>query len=96
MHDLFIPYIFAIFFVCVILRLVYKKTRSKKSNETFNPDTWIKYNFMDLEKRPKQSGKYFVHRKDGKMHWETWNGSGFAYNDNSITYFRNILPPPNC
>ena len=46
---------------------------------------WIKYDFNILESRPPKYGKYFVHRKDGKVHLETWNGSGFAYNNNVIT-----------
>ncbi len=32
-------------------------------------------------------GKYLVVRKDGKMHLETFNGSGWAYNHNSIAYY---------
>lgn len=48
---------------------------------------WIPYNFYDIKSRPKETGKYFVQRKDGKVHWETWNGSGFAYNNNVITHY---------
>lgn len=54
---------------------------------------WIPYNFNDLSTRPKTSGKYFVHRKDGKVHWETWNGQGWAYNGNVITHWQDIKPP---
>jgi len=32
-------------------------------------------------------GRYLVMRKDGKMHLETFNGTGWAYNNNSIIYF---------
>jgi hypothetical protein len=32
-------------------------------------------------------GKYLVVRKDGKKHFETFNGTGWAYNDNSIIAF---------
>lgn len=38
-------------------------------------DDWIKFDFNKMETRPIRYGKYFVHRKDGKVHWETWNGS---------------------
>lgn len=43
---------------------------------------------------PKEYDKYFVCRKDGKVHWETWNGSGWAYNHESITHWMVIAPPP--
>jgi len=46
-----------------------------------------------LASRPKVSGKYFVCRKDGKVHWETWNGSGWAYNEASIKYWKDIKAP---
>lgn len=56
-------------------------------------DEWVEYDFNVLESRPPEYGKYFVHRKDGKVHWETWNGSGWAYNEKVITHWRKVLPP---
>lgn len=56
-------------------------------------DEWIEYDWNKIESRPKESEKYFVHRKDGKVHWEKWNGSGWAYNEKVITHYRKILPP---
>ena len=56
---------------------------------------WVAYDFHNVASRPTKSGKYFVHRKDGKVHWETWNGGGWAYNDNVITYWSEIIPPSN-
>lgn len=50
---------------------------------------WKKY----PEEKPKHYDKYFVMRKDGKVHWETWNGTGFAYNNNEITHFLIISKP---
>ena len=50
---------------------------------------WVAY----PETRPDKYGKYFVHRKDGKTHWETWNTSGFAYNDKVITHWMEVKPP---
>ncbi|HMT01790.1 MAG TPA: hypothetical protein PKD00_00530 [Burkholderiales bacterium] len=32
-------------------------------------------------------GKYLVVRKDGKVHFETYNGTGWAYNHKVITHF---------
>lgn len=52
---------------------------------------WISYDFYTS--RPPKPDVYFVCRKDGKIHWETWNGSGWAYNHNSIKYFAEIIKP---
>lgn len=54
---------------------------------------WIAYDWNKPETRPKKHGKYFVHRKDGKIHMETWNGSGWAYNEKVITHYQEIKPP---
>lgn len=52
---------------------------------------WIEFDWQNS--RPDEYGKYFIRRKDGKIHWETWNGSGWAYNGNVITHFAVIYPP---
>jgi hypothetical protein len=54
---------------------------------------WIPYDFLVLESRPKTYGKYFICRKDGKVHWETWNGNGWAYNETVIKYWKDIKAP---
>ena len=54
---------------------------------------WVSFDFMKLETRPKKYGKYLICRKDGKIHLETWNGSGWAYNHNEIRYWAEIIPP---
>lgn len=54
---------------------------------------WIKFDFNILASRPTTCGKYFVCRKDGKIHMETWNGSGWAYNHNEIRYYAEIINP---
>ncbi len=57
------------------------------------PDSkWIKYDFNIIESRPKETIKYVVQRKDGKIHMEKWNGSGWAYNGNVITHYLIIKP----
>jgi hypothetical protein len=38
-------------------------------------------------------GKYLVVRKDGKKHFETFNGTSWAYNNNSIIAY--YLPKIN-
>ena len=58
-----------------------------------NVGGWVAYDWHKPETRPKAYGKYFVHRKDGKVHWETWNGSGWAYNETVITHWQKIEPP---
>lgn len=54
---------------------------------------WITYDWNTIESRPTEYGKYLVCRKDGKIHWETWNGSGWAYNNNVITHWALIFSP---
>jgi hypothetical protein len=54
---------------------------------------WVAFDFMKIETRPTKYGKYLITRKDGKIHWETWNGSGWAYNHNEIRYWAEIKPP---
>ena len=54
---------------------------------------WVAFDFYKLETRPPKYGKYLIVRKDGKIHWETWNGSGWAYNHNEIRYWAEIKPP---
>jgi len=54
---------------------------------------WVPYNFENKESRPALYGRYLVMRKDGKVHWEVWNGSGWAYNENSITHWKTIELP---
>jgi hypothetical protein len=39
------------------------------------------------EKNKLEYGKYLIVRKDGKIHFEVYNGTGFAYNDNSIVFY---------
>jgi hypothetical protein len=58
-----------------------------------NNNGWVAYDFKKPETRPKKYDRYFVHRKDGKVHWEIWNGSAWAYNENSITHWKEIDLP---
>lgn len=59
----------------------------------FGAYKWVEYDWDNRESHPEKYGKYFVRRKDGKIHWETWNGSGWAYNGNVITHYVVIYPP---
>jgi hypothetical protein len=54
---------------------------------------WSKFNKLDITTYPPEYGKYLIQRKDGKIHWETWNGSGWAYNGNEIRYWAVIIKP---
>jgi hypothetical protein len=38
-------------------------------------------------KKTIEYGRYLVVRKDGKKHLETFNGTGWAYNNDSIIAF---------
>lgn len=54
---------------------------------------WVAFDWSKIETRPAKYGKYLVCRKDGKIHWETWNGSGWAYNHDEIRFWAVITPP---
>jgi hypothetical protein len=56
-------------------------------------NNWVAYKFSIVSSRPKEYGQYIIHRKDGKVHLETWNGSGWAYNENVITHYMEITKP---
>ena len=44
--------------------------------------------------KPTEYGKYEVYRAGcEKQHYETWNNTGWAYNNNDITHWRDIIPP---
>jgi len=54
---------------------------------------WVAFDFDIINTRPPEYGKYLITRKDGKIHWETWNGSGWAYNHKEIRFWAHITPP---
>ena len=54
---------------------------------------WIKYDFNDIESRPSKYDRYVVHRLDGKIHLEIWNGNGWAYNEKVITHYMILTSP---
>lgn len=70
---------------------VNKQTES--SNSAKPVINWMACNYVTGEGMPDKYGKYLIYRKDGKIHWETWNGSGWAYNHNEIRYWAEIKPP---
>lgn len=44
--------------------------------------------------KPSVSKQYEVYRAGArKQHYEMWNGTGWAYNNNDITHFREIKAP---
>jgi hypothetical protein len=81
----------------ILVELDYDKITSKEAQKQilllFAFINWVSFDFMKLETRPQKYGKYLICRKDGKIHWETWNGSGWAYNHNEIRYWAEIKPP---
>lgn len=56
-------------------------------------NSWNKYEIGKTDTYPKEYDKYFICRKDGKIHWETWNGIGWAYNNDVIIYWAKIIKP---
>lgn len=71
---------------------LYEHIKEKESKPAME---WIAFDHDKPESRPKEYGKYLICRKDGKIHWETWNGTGWAYNHNEIRYYALIIPPQN-
>jgi len=52
---------------------------------------WRKY----PEEKPTDYGTYWVYRKGcKKAHKETWNNTGWAYNNNDITHWRHLPENP--
>jgi hypothetical protein len=47
----------------------------------------IKYTNSIEQIKSIKSGRYLVIRKDGKMHFEQFNGTGWAYNNNVIEWY---------
>jgi hypothetical protein len=69
------------------------ETTADKLLDLFAVINWVAFDWNKIETRPTAYGKYLICRKDGKIHWETWNGSGWAYNNNEIRYWAVIVPP---
>ncbi len=55
--------------------------------------TWREFDWNKIETRPTTPDRYLICRKDGKIHWEKWNGSGWAYNHNEIRFWAVITKP---
>lgn len=51
---------------------------------------WLEY----PKHKPTESGRFEVYRAGAKkQHYERWNTTGWAYNNNDITHFRRIITP---
>ena len=58
--------------------------------------SWVIYDWDIPNTRPPEYGRYLIVLKDGKMHFEIWNGSGWAYSANkAVVYWAKILTPIN-
>ena len=64
-----------------------------KMLESQSTQSWTIYSWDNPVSHPPAYGSYFVQRKDGKIHWEIWNGAGWAYNEKVITHWAKIFPP---
>ena len=54
---------------------------------------WVKFDINNRNTWPSKYGKYLISRKDDIRHFETWNGTGWAYHHKSITDYAVVLPP---
>lgn len=51
--------------------------------------------WIPVSERPDKYGEYWVYRqKANKVHKETWNGTGWAYNGNQITHWMPLPEKP--
>lgn len=57
---------------------------------TYTP---IKYTNTPNQRSSIETGRYLVVRKDGKVHFEKFNGTGWAYNNETIEFY--YLPKIN-
>lgn len=49
---------------------------------------WTKYDFGTKTSHPPESGRYLIYRvKCDKMHFEQWNGSGWASSNGQELYW---------
>lgn len=57
---------------------------------------WIKYNWEDKKSHPPTAGRCLIYRaKCDKMHFEQWNGSGWASSNNDCTHWCRPNKPLN-
>jgi len=82
-------YIFVLMFLALVAFILSQPMKAKSPALSH----WIDYDQQDVKTYPPEYGKYLVVRKDGKIHWETWNMSGWAYNNNSIAKYACIVKP---
>ena len=54
-----------------------------------------KYKWISVEDAvPQKAGRYEVYRaKADKVHYEKWNNTGWSFNNNTITHWREIVKP---
>lgn len=55
---------------------------------------WIDFDWINVYTHPKDYGRYLVFRKNKTIHFEVWNGSGWAYNHNDITHWQPLPKAP--
>lgn len=52
------------------------------------PMDWTRFNKNNRDTYPKKAGKYLIYRKGcDKMHFEQWNGNGWASSNNDCTHY---------
>ena len=57
--------------------------------------TWIEYSWENRASHPPKPDRYLIYRKGcEKMHFEQWNGSGWASSNGDCTHYI-LMPPPS-
>jgi len=86
--------VFILFFISYLILSL-----NKLKNELYNKQPnaiveWIVYDWNDKLSRPPAPGRYLIYRKKcNKMHFEMWNGNGWAYSNNDCSHWCEVFPP---
>jgi len=55
---------------------------------------WIKFNWEERATHPPKPGRYLIYRKKcNKMHFEQWNGLGWASSNKDCTHWADLKAP---
>ena len=68
--------------ICAFMEGFAKHYHAQKTK--LNPTgKWVKYDWEDKDSRPPEAGRYLLYRQScDKMHFEQWNGGGWASSNN--------------
>ena len=76
------------------IALTIKNRELKKQLSIHSVINWVAYDWNNPSTRPPKAGRYLIYRsKCNKLHFEQWNGSGWASSNNDCTHYTLVEPP---